>query len=273
MSGSLSRRLMAESIGTALLVAFGAGSVVAALGAGDGELEGYAALVGIALTFGLVVALAIYAFGSTSGGHINPAVTAALVATRRFPAAEAGPYMAAQLAGAVVGGLAVLAVFGGEAADLGAAGSTQLAEGVGFLRGVAAEAVGTFLLMTAIMALAVDTRAPSGWAGLMIGLAVTCAILATGPVAGASLNPARSFGPLVAATLGGGEAPWGDFIVYVIGPVLGALAAAFVYDAVAEPRRAEEAAEPAQGALGDIEGRREDEPVGGRRAEAIRDRG
>ena len=88
-----------------------------------------------------------------------------------------------------------------------------------------------FLLLTAIMALAVDRRAPSGWAGLMIGLAVAAAILLIGPITGGSLNPARTFGPLVVSTIGGGDTFWGDLPAYVIGP--------------------------AQGTQGDIEGRRD----------------
>lgn len=122
----------------------------------------------------------------------------------------------AQLAGGFPGALLILATFAG-AADMGT-GSTALADGVSFGRGVVAEAVATFLLVTASMALAVDRRAPGGWAGLMIGLSVTCAIIVYGPVTGASLNPARSFGPVLATALGGGDAAWGNFPGYILGP-------------------------------------------------------
>jgi glycerol uptake facilitator protein len=91
----------------------------------------------------------------------------------------------------------------------------------------------------------------------MIGLAVTAAILVTGPLAGGSLNPARTFGPLVVATIGGGDTFWGDLPAYVIGPLLGGVAAAFAFDAVARPRLFE--LEAAQGTQGAIEGQR-DEP-------------
>jgi glycerol uptake facilitator protein len=124
------------------------------------------------------------------------------------------------------------------------------------VQGIVAEAIGTFLLLTAIMALAVDRRAPSGWAGLMIGLAVAAAILAIGPLTGGSLNPARTFGPMLVTAIGGGDASWGDLPAYVIGPLIGAVLATVAYDAVARPRDVEEP-EPAQGTQGDIEGRRD----------------
>jgi glycerol uptake facilitator protein len=158
----------------------------------------------------------------------------------------------AQLAGGFAGALLILATFAG-AADMGT-GSTALADGVSFGRGVVAEAVATFLLVTAIMALAVDRRAPGGWAGLMIGLSVTCAIIVYGPVTGASLTPARSFGPVLATALGGGDAAWGDFPVYILGPLIGGAAAAFAYDAIARPRLVE--VEPLQGTEGDMRARR-----------------
>lgn len=153
----------------------------------------------------------------------------------------------------------MIAIFGSDAVDLGAAGATVVGDGVSFGQAVVAEVVGTYLLMTAIMALAVDRRAPAGWAPLGIGLALAAGILAVGPLTGASFNPARTFGPLVSNGLFGGEAEWGDLPLYLIGPILGALLAAFAYDAVARPRRADEALEPPQGTQGDILGRREDE--------------
>ena len=256
MSGDLPRRLVAEAIGTGILVMFGAGSVVAALTLGGGKLD-YAGLGMVAITFGLAIALAIYAFGNTSGAHINPAVTVSLAAVGRFPWADVPAYIGAQLAGGLVGAALIAAAFGGNAVDLGM-GQTSIADGTNYLQAIVAEAIGTFLLVTAIMALAVDKRAPGGWAGLMIGLAVTAAILVTGPLTGGSLNPARTFGPLVIATIGGGDTFWGDLPAYVIGPLLGGAVAAFAYDAVARPRVFE--LEPAQGTQGDIEGRR-DQPL------------
>ena len=263
MDASLSRRLVTEALGTGLLILFGPGSVVAALAVGDGELN-YAGLGIIGLSFGLVVALVIYAFGSTSGAHINPAVTVALAATRRFPWRDVGPYVVAQLVGAGLGGLLLVAAFGTASVDVSNVGAVAFGEGVGYPRAILVEAIGTFLLMLAIMALAVDTRAPAGWAGLMIGLSVTCVVVVLGPLTGAAINPARAFGPYAASALVGGDAPWSQWPAYIVGSLLGALVAAISYDLLARPRAAEarvgaEAeAEPAQGTQGDIVGRRAD---------------
>jgi glycerol uptake facilitator protein len=255
VDASLGRRLIAEAIGTALLVLFGAGSVVAALTLGGGELD-FAGLGMIALSFGLVIAVAVYAFGTTSGAHINPAVTFSLAVTGRFPWREVTPYVVAQLGGAFGGGLLIVAAFGTDAVDLGGAGSTSLADGVSYGSGIVAEALATFLLVATIMALAVDRRAPGGWAGLMIGLSVTCAIIVMGPFTGASLNPARTFGPYLTTSVFGGDTTWSEFPVYVIGPLIGGAVAALTYDRVARPGLAEPVADT-QGTQGEIVGRHE----------------
>jgi glycerol uptake facilitator protein len=114
--------------------------------------------------------------------------------------------------------------------------------------------------MLTIMAMAVDKRAPVGWAGLMIGLSVTCLVVVFGPLTGAAVNPARAFGPFAVSELVGGTVPWSQLPAYVVGSVLGALLAAVSYDLLARPRAAEAIAEPeaepAQGTQGDIVGRR-----------------
>lgn len=257
MSGSLVRRCGAEFVGTALLIVFGPGSVVAALLVGDGTLD-YAGLGMIALSFGLVVALVIYAFGSTSGAHINPAVTVVLAATGRFPWRDVGPYVLAQLLGALVGGLLLVGAFGSRAVDLGNVGGVAFADGVGYPQAILAEALGTFLLMLTIMALAVDRRAPTGWAGWLIGLSVTGLVLVLGPLTGAAVNPARAFGPNATASLFGGEVDWTQYPAYVVGSLLGALAAALVYDLLARPGDAEPGPEPdTQGTQGEVTGSRD----------------
>lgn len=256
MVDSLVRRCAAELVGTALLIVFGPGSVVAALTVGEGTLD-YAGLGMVSLSFGLVVALVIYAFGSTSGAHINPAVTVVLATTGRFPWRDVVPYVAAQLAGSVGGGLLVVATFGTAAVDLGNVGGVAFGPGVGYGQAVAAEAVATFLLVLAIFALAVDRRAPAGWAGLMIGLSVTALILVFGPLTGAAVNPARALGPNAAAALFGGDVAWSQYPAYVVGSLLGGLAAAFTYDAIARPRDADDATEPdTQGTQGEVVGSR-----------------
>jgi glycerol uptake facilitator protein len=257
MNAVPARRLLAEAIGTGILVLFGAGSVVAALTLGGGDLD-YAGLGMVAITFALAIAVAIYAFGNTSGAHLNPAVTVSLAAVGRFPWPEVPAYIGAQLAGGLVGAALIWASFGGNAMDLGM-GQTSIADGTNYLQAIVAEAIGTFILLTAIMALAVDKRAPGGWAGLMIGLSVATAILLIGPLTGGSLNPARTFGPLLVSTIGGGDTFWGDLPAYVIGPLIGGVAAAMAYDAVALPRAFDEVA-AAQGTQGEIEGQRDRVP-------------
>lgn len=234
MNASLLRRVLAEFVGTALLVLFGAGSVVAALNLGGGELD-YAGLGIVSLAFGLVVALAIYTLGTTSGAHINPAVTIALALVRRFKWAEVVPYLLAQLAGAVAGALLIVAYVGDRATTLGSVGLTSLGSGVNVAQGVVAEGLGTFLLLFTIMAVAVDGRAPVGWAGFLIGLAVATEIMVIGPFTGGSVNPARSFGPYLVNQLFGGSTPWSELWVYVVGPLVGAAVAAVGYELLARP--------------------------------------
>ncbi|WP_336716387.1 MIP/aquaporin family protein [Arthrobacter sp. USHLN218] len=239
MTPPLMRRLAAEVIGTAVLVVFGVGSVLAALTVGQGELT-YPGVGFIALAFAIAVAVAIYGFLAVSGAHINPAVTIALAVTRRFPWAELLPYIIAQLVGAAIGSLLLVASFGMRAVDFGG-GATVLGNGVSYGQGIMAEALGTFLLMLAVMAVAVDRRAPKGWAGLIIGLAVAGAILVIGPLTGGSLNPARTFGPYLVQSLFGGQVEWSQFPIYIIGPFIGSIVAALVYDLVVRPREVPEA--------------------------------
>jgi len=254
MDLTLGRRLLAEFVGTALLVLFGAGSVVAALTLGGGELD-YAGLGFIALAFAIVIAAVVYAFGPVSGAHINPAVSFSLAVTGRFAWTELVPYVLAQLVGGAFGGLLIVAAFGTGATALGDVGATALGEGVSYGAGILAEALGTFILVFTIMAIAVDPRAPKGWAGLMIGLAVACAIVVVGPLTGGSLNPARTFGPYFASAVFGGAPPWEQFLLYWVGPFVGGAAAALIYDVVAQPRQAGLAVEGAAktpGAGGDV---------------------
>lgn len=255
MDSSLARRCAAELIGTALLIVFGPGSVVAALTVGDGELD-YAGLGMISLSFGLVVALVIYAFGSTSGAHINPAVTLVLACTGRFPWRDVVPYVVTQLVGSVLGGLLIVATFGTAAVDRGNVGGVSFGDGVGYGQAIAVEAVATYLLVLTIFALAVDRRAPVGWAGLMIGLSVTALVLVFGPLTGAAVNPARALGPNAAAALFGGSVAWSQYPAYVIGSLVGGLAAALSYQLVARPGQpqAQPSSDDLQGTQGEVIG-------------------
>ncbi len=262
MDASLLRRLAAEFVGTAILVLFGAGSVVAAITLGNGKLD-YAGLGIVSLSFALAVALAVYTVGPTSGAHINPAVTLGLAVVRRFKWSEVVPYIAAQLAGAFVGGLLIVAYVGTRATSNGKVGLTALGSGVNVVQGAAAEALGTFLLLFTIMAVAVDKRAPVGWAGWLIGLAVGAEIMVIGPFTGGSVNPARTFGPYLVNQIFGGSTPWSQYWVSIVGPSVGGVAAAVCYDLLARP-----GAVPPIGAERQ-EGTPEQAPQGKREAPAV----
>jgi glycerol uptake facilitator protein len=240
---SLPRRAVAEAFGTAILCTVGPGSVVAArsllgqtrLGFEEGDL------LGVAFAFGLTVAVLVYSLGKVSGCHINPAVSIALAATRRFPYSEVPVYWAAQLIGCVAGALAVWAVFGHDAITLGM-GQTHIAAAAGaadYARAALAEAIGTGLLVLAILGIT-DSRSPQELTGMVIGMALASIILVFGPATGASLNPARAFGPELVEGLGGGTTYWAQLIpIYVVPGLVGAAAAAFAYDLLAHPRHAQ----------------------------------
>ena len=233
---SLAKRCCAEMLGTGMLVFFGAGAAAVTLmiarstSQGIGALGGLADWFAIGMAFAIVIATAIYALGRVSGAHLNPAVSIALWATKRFPSADTGAYIVAQLIGAAIGSLLFAACAGMDAVTIGGLGATIPFHGTSYGQAILAEFIGTFVLMLAIMGVAVDSRAPPGFAGLIIGLTVGGVITATGYIAGASLNTARTFGPYLGDWLLGGKNFWGYFPIYVIGPVLGAIAAAFVYD-------------------------------------------
>ena len=234
---SLMQRCTAEFLGTFLLVFFGAGAVIIAilLGQGSPQLPNQFTIgitmadwLAINVVFGLSIAVGIYAFGRVSGAHFNPAITIALWAVRKFPRREVIPYLIAQLVGATVASLLSALCIGGRAVDV-RLGATTLFSGVGYAQGILIEAVGTFLLMLAVMAVAVDKRATPGFAGLIIGLSVTTSLTLISNLTGGSINPARTFGPYLALTLLGGNNLWSEFPIYVIGPIVGAVVAAVVY--------------------------------------------
>lgn len=210
------RRAAAEGLAAFALVFAGCGAIVA-----DDRYDGALGTVGISLVFGLIIMAMIYATGHLSGAHINPAVTIAFTLTRHFALRDAAAYVAAQLAGATAGALLLLAVWPSQPAALGA---TVPSVGVG--SALVYEAVMTALLMFVIIAVATDTRAVGAAAAIAIGGTVGLDALFGGPVTGAAMNPARSFGPAVAA----GE--WQHFWIYIIGPVTGAALGAFAYQLI-----------------------------------------
>ena len=247
MQHSLPQRALAETLGTALLVLVGPGSVVATLTlAGDSTPAVTGAdLLGISFAFGLVIAALVYAIGKVSGCHINPAVTFALAATKRFPWREVPAYWAAQVVGAVIGAFAIWAVFAGSGIDLGMGQTSFNQDSVTWAQAIFSEGIGTFILMFAILGI-VDSRSPGDFAGLVIGGVVVAIIMVVGPITGASLNPARAFGPEFVSMLGDGVTHWNQLIpVYILPGLVGAGLAAVVYDFIAEPRVVEEPIEQA----------------------------
>lgn len=211
MNKALLRRVVAELVGTYGLVTAGCGAIMvnsqtSALGH-----------VGIALTFGLIILVMIAALGHISGAHFNPAVTIAFALTRHFPWREVLWYIAGQVSGAVLGAL-TLRVLIGDLAQLGAtvpAGSAWQSFGI--------EVLLTAVLMLVIISVATDTRAVGTPAALAIGFTVALDALWGGPVSGASMNPARSFGPALIAGV------WTDQWLYWIAPVIGAIIGAMLY--------------------------------------------
>ena len=236
---SLSQRLFAETLGTAILVLVGPGSVVATLVlAGDKTpaIDG-SDLLGISFAFGLVITALVYAIGKVSGCHINPAVTFALAATKRFPWGEVPGYWAAQLVGGTLGALGIWALFTQTGIDMGLGAASFNEDTYSWGAAVLAEFVGTGILMFAILGI-VDSRSPGDFAGIVIGGVVVAIIMVVGPITAASLNPARAFGPELVLAIGGGTTHWSQIVpVYVLPGLAGAAAAAFTYDFLATPRK------------------------------------
>lgn len=212
---------VAEFIGTFLLVFFVC--TIVTVNSKDGL--GFTDWAVIGLVHAFVLAMLVYTLGGTSGAHFNPAVTTALAAIRKISLGDAAIYLLVQLSGGIAGALVckLLLLDEGRAGHYGATTvNFQFLQGKA-LPGLLAEVIGTFVLMWAIMGCAVNPRGQRDWAGLVIGFALGFAVMSLGPLSGASFNPARSFGP----ALVGNE--FSNFWIYVVGPVLGALLAAFGY--------------------------------------------
>jgi aquaporin Z len=212
------RPLVAEFVGVFFLVFAGTGAIVA-----NTYREGAVGLVGVALAFGLALAIAVSATLNVSGGHINPAVTLGLWSIGRIGWRQAGLYVAAQLLGAVVASLAIKGLYPEMAGRIAQLGAPQLAPVLTLAQGIVIEAVLTFFLAFAVMATVVDPAGPKV-AGFAVGLTLTVGILAGGPLTGGALNPARAFGPALVANA------WLAQLVFWIGPILGAIAAMQLYE-------------------------------------------
>jgi len=231
------QKLAAEAIGTAFLVFVGVGSVPATLIVNGDAPFTMADLGMISLAFGTIVIATVYALGHVSGNHINPAVTLGLAATGKFPWADVPAYIAAQAVGAVIGAAAIIGVLGQKASDVGL-GVASYADSVSVTQAFFAEFVGTFILVFTIFGV-IHRKAPAGFAGLAIGLVVFAAIIPVAPTTGASINPARTFGPMLVQQIAGGTVKWEQLPVYVLAEALAGILAALVYTAVTRESPAE----------------------------------
>ena len=234
----LSQRAGAEVLGTALLVLVGPGSVVATLELGGKVVPAIRGgdLLGISFAFGFIITALVYAIGKVSGCHINPAVTFGLAVTKRVPWAEVPVYWAAQVLGAVIGAFGIWAMFGHQAINLGMGMTAFNQSTTAWGSAIFAEGIGTAILMFAILGI-VDGRSPSDLAGFVIGGVVVGIIMVVGPVTGASLNPARAFGPELVSVIGGGASHWNQLLpVYILPGLVGSGIAAVAYDFIAKPR-------------------------------------
>ena len=206
-------RLAAEALGTFALVFIGPGA--AAVNAWS---YGAVTHVGVALAFGCVVLAVVYALGHISGAHINPAVTTAFWIARRFPGRDVVPFIAAQLVGGTAAAMLLRAVLGAAAESAATRPSVSVAAAFGV------EMALSYILMIVVMAVATDARVTGGVAGLAVGLTVLGEALMGGPLTGASMNPARSFGPALATGI------WDSHWVYWFAPLLGMALAVPTYD-------------------------------------------
>jgi glycerol uptake facilitator protein len=238
-SPTLTQKLTAEAIGTAILVFIGAGSVPLTVFLTGNNPFGSAELSTISFAFAFAIFAAVYSVGHISGAHINPAVTIALYATRKIDATTAGTYIVAQLVGAFIGaGLTLVILSGNDPAKLGL-GAVSVNANAGNLVGLAAEIIGTAILVFTVFGAAVDGRAPGGFAGIIIGFIVYGIIILVGPITGAALNPARQIGPELLGGLIGATTHLDQLWVYIVGPIAGGLGGAFLYEYVGHHRTAE----------------------------------
>ncbi len=208
-----SREALAEGIGTFILVFAGTGAVMV-----NSISNGAVSHLGISFVFGSVVAALIYGIGHISGAHFNPAVTLAFWTSGFFPRKQVPSYIFAQLIGAIAASSLLRASLG-KVNNLGA----TLPLNDNWLQSLILEIVLTFILMFVIFGSGLDRRAHIGFAGLAIGLTVGLEAAFMGPITGASMNPARSFGP---ALIGG---IWQYHWVYWVAPIVGAQLAVIIY--------------------------------------------
>jgi glycerol uptake facilitator protein len=236
---STPQKLLAELAGTACLVYVGAGSAAATgvIAASSKAPFSLADLGMISFAFMLVIVGVVYAIGHISGGHINPAVTLSLAVSGKFPWREVPGYMAAQLAGAVVGAAAIFVTLGKTAAVAAGGGVTKYNPAtMGWGRAGLIEAIGTAILVFVIFGV-IDHRAVPGWAPMAIGSAVFAVIIIVGPATGAAINPARYLGAVFMLGAFGGHVLWSQLPAYLIGELAGGVLGGLAYVAMSRVRR------------------------------------
>jgi MIP family channel proteins len=180
----------------------------------------------VALAHGLAIGLMVASAGHISGGLYNPALTVGLVVTRKMSAQRGVIYIISELAGATVAALALKAIFHPSEINPVHLGAPFVNGRYEVSAGLLAEIIATFFLMYAVFGTAVDPRGAKAIAPLVIGLVITIGVLAIGPVTGAAMNPSRAFGPELV------QGYWNDWWIYWVGPIIGAVLAALLYDNV-----------------------------------------
>src|SRR5258706_485603 len=211
MTNQLPKQCVAEFIGTFTLIFVGVGAIYQNAG-----------LLAVAFAHGLAIAVMVSATGAISGGHLNPAVTFGLLVGGQVNLAKTVAYWLSQCLGGAVAGFVMVALPLGKGAATVGSGTPDLGAGIGVGPGIAIEAVLTFFLVFVVYGTAVDPRAPR-IGGLAIGLTVALDILFGGPLTGAAMNPARTFGPALAS------GHWDHHLVYWIGPMIGGALAGLIY--------------------------------------------
>jgi len=171
----------------------------------------------------------VYALGHVGGNHINPAVTLGLAVSGKFPWAQVPAYIAAQVVGAIVGAAAIIGVLGKKASDVGL-GVASYGD-ISWTQAFTAEFVGTFILVFTIFGV-IHRKAAAGFAGVAIGLVVFAAIIPVAPATGASINPARTVGPMLVQQIAGGSVKWGQLPVYLVAELLAGALAALLYGVI-----------------------------------------